>query len=129
MTNRFTAVAFCSLIFPVFLMLVGCGSESGAEPDRMYIHFFVAPKHMPDGTPAEEQIQALRLWLAREGGGYTELKDAPGGWIDGEGNLQTEEQVAFLVSAPMNLKEAVRQYMIRNFGQSLPYVLVWEALL
>ncbi len=128
MTKRFMAVACWSLIFPAFLMLMGCSSDSGAEPDRIFIHFFVAPQYMPDGTSSEEQIQALRLWLAREAGGYTEFKEAPGGWIDGAGNLQTEEQVAFLVSAPANLKEAIRQYMSRNFGQSLPYVVVWESL-
>ena len=68
------------------------------------------------------------MWLAQEAGGYTELRESPGGWLDGEGNLQTEEQAAFLVSAPVNLKEAIQQYMIQNFGQSLPYVVVWNAL-
>ena len=128
MTNKFAATAFCFLVFSVLLLMMGCGGDSSAEPEKTYIHFFVAPKLMPDGTSAEEQIQALRLWLAREAGGYTELSEAPGGWLDEEGNLQTEEQAAFLVSAPVNLKEPIRQYMTRNFGQSLPYVMLWNAL-
>ncbi len=107
---------------------MGCGSDSNAEPDKMYIHFFVAPKQMTDEMSAEEQIQALRLWLAQEAGGYTEFSEAPGGWLDGEGHLQTEEQAAFLVSAFLNLKKPILQYMIQNFGQNQPYVILWNAL-
>jgi hypothetical protein len=42
--------------------------------------------------------------------------------------LQIEEQAAFLVSASVNLKEPIRQYMIQNFGQSQPYVILWNVL-
>ncbi len=128
MMYKFRVTAFCFLLFPVFLMMMGCGSDSNAEPDKIYIHFFVAPKLLPDGTSTEEQIQALRLWLAQEAGGYTEFSEAPGGWLDGKKNLQIEEQSAFLVSASVNLKEPIQQYMIQNFGQSQPYVILWNAL-
>ena len=65
MMYKFRATAFCFLLFPVFLMIMGCGSDSNAEPEKIYIHFFVAPKLLPDGTSTEEQIQQFPLMSER----------------------------------------------------------------
>ena len=129
MTYKYLTATLSGMILCLFIGFAGCSSDSSAEPDRTYVHFFVAPKFMPDGSPADDRLDALRLWLAQEAGGYTELGDAPGGWITAEGNLQTEDQVAFVVTANFNLKATIRQYMMEHFDQTLPYVVVWETLL
>ena len=59
---------------------------------------------------------------------YTEMKEAPGGWLNAQNQLETQNQVAFFVSAASNLKEAIEHYLMTRFKQTEPYVEVWNAL-
>ena len=83
---------------------------------------------MPDKHASDKEMAGLREWLAVEAGGYTELKEAPGGWLNAQNQLETQNQVAFFVSAASNLKEAIEHYLMTHFKQSEPYVEVWKAL-
>ncbi|MEW5734833.1 MAG: hypothetical protein AB1921_08255 [Thermodesulfobacteriota bacterium] len=110
----------------VLCLSSGCAlMERGAEGG--FVHFFVVPKTMPDGSSAKEQMDALKVWLCDKAGGYTELPDAPGGWMNHQGGLETSDQHAFLVSAPANMKDEITAYVKKEFAETDPYVMVWKA--
>ena len=122
-----------SILIPLVVLigfstvLSGC-SHLDPATRTTYIHFFVAPKFMPDKTASSKEMASLRTWLASRAGGYTELMEAPGGWLNAQSELETEDQVGFFLSATSNLKKAIEQYLITNFKETQPYVEVWTAL-
>ncbi len=110
-----------------------CAALSACAPlcphkGKTFIHFFVVPKQLPNGQDATDEIAALKQWLAQTAGGYTELGDAPGGWINPENTLETARQTAFFLSAPRNLRREISDYIRVRFKERQPYVMTWKAL-
>lgn len=124
MNGRATpALIFAAL---VLALAAGCAHTPGHVPVQ-YVHFFVAPKALPDGSDATPKLEALKAWLCEKAGGYTEIPDAPGGWINHQNKLESAEQAGFIVSAGTNLKAEIAARIEKEFAEKEAYVLVWKA--
>ncbi len=124
---RFVALSALFLCAALVLRAPGvCLAEENAAP--VTVHFFLVPAVLPDGSDSSPGLPALRLFLAKLAGGYTELGAGSGGYLDEKGELVKEDNHAFLVSADKDLSKDIRSYLEKNFPQSMHYILVWKAV-
>ena len=127
--NPWRAAGLVVAVVMLCAAFCGCGlALAPARHDVQFIHFFVVPKTLPDGSSSVEQMAALRTWLVQTAGGYTELPQAPGAWINHAGSLETSDQAGFLVSSVKNLKKEIAARIKTLFRQTDPFVEVWSGI-
>jgi hypothetical protein len=101
--------------------------SSNTYSETVNVYFFVAPSMLSDGSSSATKILELKKFLAETAGGYTELSESEGGWVNDQGDIETEINHTFLVSSTQDLSEQLRTYLAENFSQTYPYVLKWQA--
>lgn len=114
-------------LFFMLNMLGSCARLAPKDPAAVYVHLVAVPKALPSGEDTAPLLQQFkREWSARAGG-YTQLGEAEGGWIDPRGQLLTERNHLFLICSPEDLSPALGRDLAMRFKQELPFVLVWPA--
>lgn len=119
-------LVFLLAVLGLCAALCGCARVQAPQASH-YIHFFVAPKELPDGSSTADRMAQLRQWLCLRAGGYTEFP-APGGWQDREGQVETSDQAGFFVSAPQNLRQEIADKIKALFLETDPFVEVWTSV-
>lgn len=100
-------------------------ARQGAEP--VVAHVFLVPARLPDGGDAASRLADLEAWLAEAYGGYTRLGPARGGWKNERGQVETADNVAYLVSFSRDVSGDIAARLTRDFGERVPYVLTFPA--
>lgn len=100
-------------------------ARPGAGP--VVAHFFLVPARLPDGRDAAPRLAALEDWLAESFGGYTRLGPARGGWKNERGQVETADNLAYLVSFSRDVSGEIAARIGRDFGERVPYVLTFAA--
>jgi hypothetical protein len=117
-----------SLVVTGIVCHMSACSNSEARRDRIYVHFLVAPATFSDGSSADKAVSELKDYLLTSAGGYTELLNSQGCWINPKGTVEKENNFSFMVSAQKNMSAELKGYVSKHFGQQYPYVIVWKAL-
>lgn len=120
------AIARCVLFLGLFAVLAAIPAHA-AESQQVFVHFFLVPARLPDGTPAASRLPDLDAWLTATCGGYTKLGQAEGGWKNETGQVETEANIAYLVSATRDRSKDIAARLSGDFGVRVPYVLVFPA--
>ncbi len=113
--------ALCAVAFP---SVPNAEEKSGV----VVVHYFVVPSVLPGGVNAAERLPALRMFLSKLAGGYTQLGMTQGGWVNPKGGLETERNISFLVSAEKDVSKEIAAYLDRHFPAKARYLLVWDAV-
>lgn len=117
-----------SALLPGLLVLLLAAATGQAAPSReVFVHFFLMPATLADGTDAGGERSAFEAWLAATYGGYTRLGQGAGGWKNATGQVETETNTAYLVSTSRDVAKAIAARLTAVFGVRVPYVLVWPA--
>lgn len=111
----------------IFCLISSCGNPD-ARHSRIYVHFLVAPAAYSDGSSADKAVSELKGYLLTLAGGYTELGNSRGCWINPKGTVEKESNISFMISAQRNMSAELKGYISKNFRQQYPYVIVWKAL-
>jgi len=127
MNRRALIPALSALVVCAAVLLLAPQSRAMEKPGAVTVHFFLVPAVLPDGTDSAPALPALRLFLAKLAGGYTELGAGSGGYLDDKGELVKEDNIAFVVSAPKDVSKEIKAYLEENFPQDLHFILVWKA--
>ncbi|QLA18818.1 hypothetical protein [Desulfolutivibrio sulfoxidireducens] len=101
------------------------GAQGVQAAEQVYIHFFAVPRVLPGGKEAAEKYPALRAFLARTAGGYSQLGTCDGGALLASGEVRTATNTCFLVSASHDISDEIATYLKANFGEKTPYVVAW----
>ncbi len=113
-------------ILGLALVLAWAG-PTRADSVQVFAHLFVVPAMLPDGTPADSQVLRLESWLTDAFGGFTRLGQGLGGWKNERGQVETEPNTAYLVTAPRDFSKEIAGRLDRDFGVRVPYVLALPA--
>jgi hypothetical protein len=119
--SKFAAVLLLSVLASAFFWRDACAETS------VYVHFFVVPESVKEGKKLADELAELREKLVSLAGGYTELGPSKGGSKEPDGRLDTESNIAFIVSAPRNITADLEEYISRHFATKHPFILVWQA--
>jgi hypothetical protein len=98
-----------------------------AQTQQVFAHLFAVPTVMPDGGSPAERTAALESWLAESFGGYTRLGAGVGGWKNETGQVETENNAVYLVTASRDYTKEIAARLGQDFGVRVPYVLVFPA--
>ncbi|MFW5735441.1 MAG: hypothetical protein ACOCWR_10310 [Oceanidesulfovibrio sp.] len=108
----------------MFAAAPALAQEQAAPEDNTYIHFFVVPTAASEGSTFHEKITGLKKMLIAKAGGYTELGPSHGGHLRGDGNINRQDNISFVVACTRDLREELTTYIHEHFGQERPFVLV-----
>ena len=104
----------------------GTGDQTLQAAEQVVVHFFVAPRVLPGGKEAAMKFPDLRRFLAKIAGGYTQLGSCDGGVLAASGEVRSETNVCFMVSAPSDLSTEIAAYLRTHFETKSPFVLTWQ---
>jgi hypothetical protein len=109
------------------LVLLLAATTASAKTQPVITHLFLVPVTLPDGRDAAPALVDLEAWLAESFGGYTRLGTGQGGWKNEPGQVETQVNAAYLVTAPRDVSREIADRLTRDFGERVPYVLVFPA--
>lgn len=109
------------------LALCCLAATARAESRQVFAHLFTVPTDHVDGGDAALKLPALETWLVQSFGGYTRLGAGDGGWKNEQGQTETQANAVFLVTANRDVSKELAARLSHDFGERLPYVLVFPA--
>lgn len=110
------------------LALLWCPSASaGAETRQVFAHLFTIPTDGLGGDDASARMPAFEAWLTDSFGGYTRLGPGGGGWKNETGQVETEGNTVYLATADRDVSKEIAARLVSDFGERVPYVLVFPA--
>jgi hypothetical protein len=101
------------------------GAEAVQAAEQVVVHFFVVPRVLPGGKEAAGKFPDLRKFLARTAGGYTQLGSCDGGALAASGEVRSETNICFMVSAPRDMSTEIAAYLKTHFENKSPFILTW----
>lgn len=108
-------------------LLLPALSTAEAASRQVFTHLFIVPALLPDGAEAAPRLAGLESWLNETFGGYTRLAPGQGGWKNETGQVESETNTVYLVTASRNLSKDIAARLSGEFGVRVPYVLVFPA--
>ncbi|HCR14312.1 hypothetical protein [Solidesulfovibrio sp.] len=122
MTRRTMRLLCCLLLAAACL-----SGAAQAETKQVFAHLFTVPTDLPGGGDAAAKLPALEAWLSESYGGYTRLGAGDGGWKNEQGQLETQGNIIYLVTASRDFSKDIAARLAADFGERMPYVLVFPA--
>lgn len=113
-------------LFLLALMFCAVG-PARAETRQVFAHLFAVPTDMPGGGDASTIMPAFEAWLTESFGGYTRLGSGGGGWKNEAGQVETEGNTVYLTTADRDFSKEIAARLTHDFGERVPYVLVFPA--
>uniref|UniRef100_I2PZ96 DUF3574 domain-containing protein n=1 Tax=Desulfovibrio sp. U5L TaxID=596152 RepID=I2PZ96_9BACT len=122
MSRRVLVPALC------LLALLWClPTPAQAETRQVFAHLFTVPTDGAGGTDAAARMPAFEAWLVASFGGYTRLGSGGGGWKNEAGQVEIEGNTAYLATADRDVSKEIAARLVADFGERVPYVLVFPA--
>lgn len=118
------------LVAAAWLFLLLTAALSGparADTVQVFAHLLAAPVVLPDGSDAAPRLATFETWLAETYGGYTRLGSGTGGWKNESGQIETEANATYLITANRDASKDIAARLVQDFGMRVPYVLVVPA--
>ena len=116
-----------SLLLLGLLVLLSATAVQAAQSRMVFVHFFLVPTTLADGTGAAEKRPAFETWLTATYGGFTRLGQGAGAWKNAKGQVETEANTAYLVSTHRDVSKDIAARLTADFGVREPYILVFPA--
>lgn len=101
------------------------GGQAVQATEQVVVHFVVVPRVLPGGKEPAGKFPELRKFLAKTAGGYTQLGSCDGGVLAAGGEVRSESNICFLVSAPRDLSAEITAYVKGHFENKTPFILTW----
>jgi hypothetical protein len=122
--TRFASRIGIGLLLAIFCLT----AAAQAENRQVFAHLFTVPTDdLPGGADAAGKILELEKWLVQSCGGYTRLGAGNGAWKNDQGQVELQGNAVYLVTASRDFAKDLAARLSKDFGERMPYILVFPA--
>lgn len=115
-------------VLTLLVLAVWCFAvPARAQSRQVFVHLFTVPGDLPGGGDITLVLPPFEAWLAESFGGYTRMGAGEGAWKNEKGRVETQGNTVYLVSADRDVSRDIAARLTRDFGERVPYVLVFPA--